>query len=192
MKRIVEDVEMNEIMQKNDEKIREWGVEEAIQQFLASERAESITKNAHEKLLKIAEGYVSATMPEVKKVAEASYNFTKENYEQIKKDIVNNFKCRFVGATEFCKIQFGDMISTEMLLKSITANNYENSCRDLTEVADIIVKELGDDMLKAIYKHYVPEGVPEEVADFLRMIAGGGTIIPIQAVFPDIFNEEDE
>ena len=46
--------------------------------------------------------------------------------------------------------------------------------------------------MTSIYMNYVPEGIPEGVLAFIQLLCGGGPMNPITAIFPELFDDNQE
>lgn len=190
MYRTVNKEKMEEIMKEVNSKFEKLGIAEVINEFLESKKAERIIQAGYERLKKEAEGNVEKAVPQVKENAKIVCKLVNENYENLKYDIMNNFKRRVVGAVDAAESLFGDLFTAEILINSIKANDYEKAYLDLEEVTEEIVTDMSRLLKEDIYANYIPEGLPEEVVELIRAITGGAPIIPIQAIFPEFGDEE--
>ena len=66
----------------------------------------------------------------------------------------------------------------------------DETMNKLTNYGKKFVAYLLELFLKDIYLNYVPDDMPDEVANFIRSLFGG-PIIPVTAVFPEFKDMDD-
>ena len=117
-------------------------------------------------------------------------NMQKFTFEMFLDDVRTNFLCvQYNSLRPLLETFFGKTLLKNISEKFTSEN--EAALRDVDESLDFVTDMMVNETLNIIYSGYVPAGIPEEVAMFLKDIAGGGPIIPAQALFGSDIDENE-
>ncbi len=181
-----------------DEWIEKWGLTKLIQDFLDSKTANNILQEAYEKHYERVCELVGLASSQVKQKAEDFLNCLNENKAQSKEaycaDVKEEFKERIVNTWK----QIPEPLFKIYLEKGAIQHTFKDEdglevlVNDFTRVAEEIRDELIHTFMELLYKDFVPEGMPEEVAEAIKSLSEGSVLIPITAVFPNLEDDSDE
>lgn len=156
---------------------KEMSMTARVDKFWASEEAQTILHSAYEVFRKESARYLEIAPEEVKSVGETFRNGATE--EIFISDASVNFKRRLAASARLLKellevewTQLGEVISTEGMLK------------ELEDVGKNMSNTLINLFMETMYKNYVPQDIPPELVQLVRMLGGkNAVIIPGVAIF---------
>lgn len=158
---------------------KEMSMTSRVEEFWASKEAQTIIHSEYETFRKETARYLEIAPAEVKAAGES---FRNEATEAIFiSDASINFKRRLAASARLLKdllevewTQLGEIISTEGMLK------------DLEDICKRMSNNLITLFMETMYENYVPQDIPPELAQFLRMLGGkNAVIIPFTSIFAD-------
>lgn len=148
-----------------------------VDKFWTSAEAQTIIHSAYETFQRESARYLEMAPEEVKSIGES---FRTEVTEAIFiLDASINFKRRLAASARLLKdllkiewTQLGEVISTEGMLK------------ELEDIGKNMSNTLINLFMENMYKNYVPQDIPPELALLVRMLGGkNAVIIPGAAIF---------
>ena len=174
--------------------LKKLGLTTDVEAFLAGEGVARIAKNAYELLKKAMEEAINNAPESVKKRAEEVAKQITENEEDYLLDVKGTFKLNLTHTLQTLSdyIAIDTMVRT-MIIEVLKSDKEGKLHALITDMAMMIVGHIQSDAMEVIYENYVPEGMPEEVADFITNVLGGGSVmIPLAAVFPGVGEDDEE
>lgn len=174
--------------------LKKLGLTTDVEAFLAGEGIARIAKNAYELLKKAMEEVINNAPESVKKRAEEVAKQITENEEDYLLDVKGTFKLNLTHTLQTLSdyIAIDTMVRT-MIIEVLKSDKEGKLHALITDMAMMIVGHIQSDAMEVIYENYVPEGMPEEVADFITNVLGGGSVmIPLAAVFPGVGEDDEE
>lgn len=174
--------------------LKKLGLTADVEAFLAGEGIARIAKNAYELLKKAMEEAINNAPESVKKRAEEVAKQITENEEDYLLDVKGTFKLNLTHTLQTLSdyIAIDTMVRT-MIIEVLKSDKEGKLHALITDMAMMIVGHIQSDAMEVIYENYVPEGMPEEVADFITNVLGGGSVmIPLAAVFPGVGEDDEE
>lgn len=181
-----------------DESIKNWGLTQLVETFLDSEEVKNIMQKAYEEHYTRVCEFVSLAPSQLKEKAEDFLNKLNENKDASEKtfciDVKEEFKEKLVNTWS----QIPEAMFKIYLEKGAIQHTFKDEAgikvlvKDFKSVAEDVRDELIHTFMELLYEDFVPEGMPKEVAEFIKSISNGSVLIPITAVFPDFDNDSDE
>lgn len=181
-------------LQEADEFFEKEGVAEAIQQFFESSQFNELISEAYGKIILQIEKIQSDVPEELKEHAVNFWEEAKYDEEQFKSDVMGNMKLNLHMTIGVLKDFAKELCTREILLKSITQNDYEGLMRDAQTISEDISTRLPALYSENIYSEYVPKEIREEVEEFIKLFGGGLGVVMITPVpngVMDDLKEED-
>lgn len=115
-----------------------------------------------------------------------------EDDKCIYEDVVATFKVNFSNCIRLF-INFTDDAETvSMILEKTKESIPVSGIKDIDDICNAMVEKNSRTFMKSIYMNYVPEGIPEGVLAFIQLLCGGGPMNPITAIFPELFDDNQE
>ena len=115
-----------------------------------------------------------------------------ENAEAFSKDFLYNFEKEIYDLLNAAEVLLDDESVNKIAL--IISQDLEVASDEmmnkLTNYGKKFVAYLLELFLKDLYSNYVPDDMPDEVANYIRSLFGG-PIIPVTAVFPEFKDMDD-
>ena len=111
-----------------------------------------------------------------------------QNRECMIEDVIASFKVNFADSIEMVLHLTDDVKVQSMIIKKAKESIQVKGIEDIDDICTAIVEKNSNKFMMQIYRNFVPTGMPESVAAFIKMLCGG-TMIPFMAFFPD---ESDE
>ena len=181
-----------------DERIEKWGLTKQVQEFLDSEKVKNIMQKAYaEHYTQVCE-FASLAPSQLKEKAQDFLDKLNENKELSEEafcaDAKEEFKERIVNTWS----EIPEAMFKIFLEKGAIQHTFEDEAgievlvEDFESVAEDIRDELIHTFMEILYEEFVPEGMPEEVAEAIKSLNDGSVIIPITGVFPPEFFEDEE
>lgn len=173
--------------------LEKMGLTADVETFLAGEGVAKIARNTYE-ILKKAIGEALDNAPEsVKDRAEEVAKQIAEHEEDYLLDVKGTFKLNLTHTLQTLSdyIAVDTMVRT-MIIEVLKTDKEGKLHALITDMAMMIVGHIHNDAMEVIYENYVPEGMPEEIADFITNVLGGGSVmIPFEAVFPGAMKDDE-
>lgn len=184
-----------------DSKFAEYGLLEDINAFCASEEALAIVQKTIQKLIsnmKKIEDWAPVGTKEAAELMREALETTAG--DEIRKDAINNFKIRFFYNIEVMKTMFEEMADNtvedemkKLMIDSIKKGIPAAGIKDMKEICQAMLKKNTNKFMEATYRDYVPEGIPYEAVEIMRLFTGGGTFVPPEVASLDFdFDLDDE
>lgn len=79
-----------------------------------------------------------------------------------------------------------------MILEKTKESIPVSGIKDIDDICNAMVEKNSRTFMTSIYMNYVPEGIPEGVLAFIQLLCGGGPMNPITAIFPELFDDNQE
>lgn len=185
--------ELKELLDKVDEFFREKGLLEAVNTFLDSDQVKSRVDAARNELLEnMKEMEKNAANDKVMEAATMIRSQFEEDDKCIYEDVVATFKVNFSNCIRLF-INFTDDAETvSMILEKTKESIPVSGIKDIDDICNAMVEKNSRTFMTSIYMNYVPEGIPEGVLAFIQLLCGGGPMNPITAIFPELFDDNQE
>lgn len=174
-----------------DEFFEKEGVAEAIQQFFETSKFHDLISEVYGKIILQIEKIQEDVPEELKEHAVNFWEEAKYDEEQFKSDVMGNMKLNLHMTIATLKDFAKELCSRELLLKSITQNDYEGLMRDAQTISKDISEKWPALYAETIYSEYVPKEIREEVEDFIKLFGGLGVVM-ITAVPKEVMDDLKE
>ena len=168
--------------------LKAYGIYDTLQEFLDSEEAKQMLENVYAEQIEGVVKIKQNTPENLKERADVYYKaVTQENSkEMFFKDAKWNMMLRlWAEFSQLSNVALAAMKESGALKKVIDSRK-KTFVGQLFDIAHGMKKKNLDKFLEHMYHDYLPKGMPQEVANFMKMIGGGNALVPITAIFPDI------
>lgn len=182
---------LDEALKEVDDSFSANGLLEAVNAFCESKEAKDIIQKGQNDLISNMKKIESQAPESVKTVAEELRSAFENDVDSFRQDAIANFKLQFHFTIDVMMGMCPDAEFKQLMLETIKKSIYEAGIKDIKEICEKMLKQNTTSFMEAVYSQYVPEGMPPEVAAFIRMISGGGPMIPFTAVFGDVFSDDE-
>lgn len=184
--------EEQRILSEAEKFLEENGLAEYLQKFLQTEEATQIVKDSFQELITRITETASNAPEELKEQGDEMKNEFLKNEKSFQKDAEANLKIRIYFSLKLLPESVLKEAMDADIIKRAFAEGKETFLKDLNELCDDMTQKHANTFLELLYQGYVPAEIPEEVADIIMMLCGGGAIIPINAVFPEFGNDFED
>lgn len=183
---------LDETLKEVDSYFSENGLLEDINAFCESEEVRTIIQKWQNNLISNMKRIEASAPESIQSVAKEMRNAFENNLDSFWQDAIANFKIRFQFSVEVMLGFAPDDETKKQLLEMTKKNIYEAGIVDMREICVEMTQRNTVTFRESVYMQYVPEGMPPEVASFIRLISGGGPMIPLTAFMVDLESGEDE
>ncbi len=183
---------LDEALKEVDSSFSANGLLEAINAFCESEEVVSIIRKGQNSLISNMKKIEADAPVSVKHVAEELRTEFEKNVDSFRLDAIANFKIRFHISIEVLLEMADDDELRKMLIESISKNIHDAGIKDVKEICTMMLQKDTSSFMGHVYSQYAPSGMPDEVASFVRLISGGGPLIPFTAFVTELDSEIDD
>lgn len=183
---------LDEALKEVDSFFSANGLLEAINAFSESEEVSSIIQKGQNSLISNMKKIEADAPVSVKHVAEELRSVFKNNVDSFRLDAIANFKIRFHISVEMMLGFATDAELRKMLIERIKESIHDAGIKDMNEICTMMLQKNTTTFMERVYSQYTPSGMPEEVASFVRLISGGGLLIPFTAFVTELDSEIDD
>lgn len=162
-----------------------------VNTFLESEEAKQRIHLSYSELVDRITELKQNTPKELSERAEELYKLFTENEEAFSKDAAANLKIKLHTIFELLPKTVFNSLAADGHLQKAFAEGKNALGMDLSEIAQDMKEKHINTFMEMLYEDYVPEGIPEEAIDFIKLLCGGGPLIPFTVIVPD-FGVDDE
>lgn len=165
-----------------------------VEAFLAGETVDKIIRNTFQVLMKAVGEIVDATPDSIKEIAKEIAEGLAKNEDGFATDVKATFKLNLAKTLK----SLADYIAVDTMVRTMVVEvlktDKEGKLHELiNHMSMMLAAHAQEDVMECIYSNYVPEGMPEEVADFITNVLGGGSVmLPFEAVFPGFGKDDDD
>lgn len=182
---------LEEALKEADDSFSANGLLEAVNAFCESNDAKAIIQKGQNDLISNMKNIESQAPESVRHVAEELRSAFENDADSFRQDAIANFKLGFHFTVDVMMGMCPDDEFKQLMLETIKKSIHEAGIKDMKEICEKMLNQNTTSFMESVYSQYVPEGMPPEVAAFIRMISGGGPMIPFTAVFGDIFSDDE-
>lgn len=124
------------------------------------------------------------------------YTDYKEKFEE---DVKMNFKIKLYSQLALIDdLMKSGMIEEEIVKETytnilLTRGSIEAATKDINNICKELQNMLVSDFMEKLYEGYIPTSVSEEEQMVMKFLSSvfGGALIPVECIFPEIFNESE-
>lgn len=182
---------LDEALKEVDDSFSTNGLLEAVNAFCEGMEAKSIIQKGQNDLISNMKKIESRAPESVKHVAEELRSAFENDVDSFQQDAIANFKLRLHYSVDVIMGMCPDAEFKQQMLEIIKNSICEAGIKDMREICEEMLNQNTTSFMEAVYSQYVPEGMAPELAAFIRMLSGGGPMIPATAVFGDIFSDDE-
>ena len=181
---------MNEILKEVDDFFQKCGVLDAIEAFLHSKDVTNRVEDATTKLISnIKQMENSAPNDEIKALANEVRTDLESDHVGFINDILSTFKVNFASTLHLI-VEMTDDTMWSFLIDSVKSAIPKKGMMDINDICATLIEMYSNEFMVNIYRDYVPDDMPDAVANFIRTFFGD-VMIPLNINFSETVTGDD-
>lgn len=179
--------ERKQHLERAERFFKEEGLSEILQELWKADDFKALVTKHYGVLMEKIEEIQSNVPNHFNDTAVQMWRETEYTVDKYTTDVIDTESVRLYGALLYFKEFLGaNELTYKSVINSIRSEGRKKIMREVEDVCEEILDGIASGYFKMIYSRYLPEDMPEEVAEFIKMLSGGsGVMIPITAICPD-------